>query len=246
MSSRKRPRSLAWRAAVPAVFGLAGALFATSASSADGIDLRSSTTDIATLVQERARSVAALREREQQLQQDVAALTASVQDGAVATARRQASRLAPAAGLTAVQGPGLRIELDDAPRDREIPDGVDPNWLIVHQQDIQAFVNAMWAGGATAISLQGQRLISTSGIKCVGNTVVIKGVPYSPPYVIEAVGDPAALRISLEGSQAVQSYRSYVEQYSLGLTVETLAAIEIPAYEGALRLEHARAKPGAD
>ena len=241
MSSRMPQRSMAWRAAVPVAFGLAGALFATSASSADGIDLRSSTTDPATLVQERARSVAALREREQQLREEVAALTASVQDGAVAAARRQAARLAPGAGLTQVRGPGLRITLDDAPRDREVPDGVDPNWLVVHQQDIQAFVNAMWAGGATAISLQGQRLISTSGIKCVGNTVVIKGVPYSPPYVVDAVGDPAALRASLDGSQAVQTYRGYVEEYSLGLSVQSLPEIDIPAYEGALGLEHATA-----
>ena len=240
MSSRDPQRPMVWRAAVPVTFALAGGLFATTASSADGIDLRGNTTDLGTLVQERARSVAALRTREQQLQDEIAAVTASVQDGAVAAARRQAARLAPGAGLTAVRGPGLRIALDDAPRDGEVPNGVDPNWLVVHQQDIQAFVNAMWAGGATAISLQGQRLISTSGIKCVGNTVVIKGVPYSPPYVIEAVGDPAALRASLEGSQAVQAYRGYVEQYSLGLSVQALPEIDVPAYEGALALEHAQ------
>ena len=82
------------------------------------------------------------------------------------------------------------MTLTDAPRSVDVP-GLDPNVLVVHQQDIQAFVNALWAGGAEAISLQGQRLISTTGIKCVGNTVVLDGVPYSPPYVIEAIGDPA-------------------------------------------------------
>ena len=238
-----RPSPL-WRVAVPITLGVAGALFATSASSADGIDLRSSTTDLGTLVQERARTVAELRARQQQLRGDVDALTAAVRDGAVEAARRQAARLAPGAGLTAARGPGLHIELDDAPQDLEVPDDVDANYLVVHQQDIQAFVNAMWAGGATAVSLQGQRLVSTTGIKCVGNTVVMQGVPYSPPYVIEAIGDPAALRASLEESRGVQAYRDFAELYSLGLTVQTLPRIEVPAFEGELRLEHASAVPG--
>jgi len=244
MSPAGRPRSPLWRVAVPIAFGVAGTLFATSASSADGIDLRSNTTDLGTLVEERTRTVAQLRERQQELRDEVAALTAAVTDGGVEAVRRQAARLAPGAGLTAATGPGLHIELDDTPRDLEIPDGVDPNYLVVHQQDIQAFVNAMWAGGATAVSLQGQRLVSTTGIKCVGNTVVMQGVPYSPPYVIEAIGDTAALRASLEASQGVQSYRDYVEVYSLGLTVQTVARIDVPAFEGALRLEHARAVTG--
>jgi len=242
MSSQAR--SPLWRVAVPIACCVAGMLFATSASSADGIDLRSNTTDLGTLVKERARSVAELRERQQQLRDQVSALTAAVNDGAVETARRQAARVAPGAGLTAAQGPGLHIELDDAPPEQEVPDDIDPNYLVVHQQDIQAFVNAMWAGGATAVSLQGQRLVSTTGIKCVGNTVVMQGVPYSPPYVIEAIGDPAALQASLDASAAVQSYRDFVELYSLGLTVETVDRIEIPAYEGALDLEHARAGSG--
>ena len=244
MSPAAGPRSPLWRVAAPITFGIAGTLFVTSASSADGIDLRSNTTDLGTLVEERARSVAELRDRQQRLRAEVAALTAAVEDGAVEAARRQATRLAPAAGLTAAQGPGLRIELDDAPRELEVPDDVDPNYLVVHQQDIQAFVNAMWAGGATAVSLQGQRLVSTTGIKCVGNTVVMQGVPYSPPYVIEAIGDPAALRASLEGSQGVQAYRDFAELYSLGLTVQTLPRIDVPAFEGALRLEHASAVTG--
>jgi len=228
-----------WRAAVPVTFGLAGALFATTALSAQGIDLRSDATDVGTLVQERSRSVAELREQVQQLRVEVAELTASVDDGAVDAARARAAELAPAAGLTPVSGPGLRVTLDDAPLDQEVS-GVNPNLLIVHQQDIQGFVNALWAGGATAISLQGQRLISTTGIKCVGNTVVLHGVPYSPPYVIEATGDVEALQASLDESQAVQTYRDYVEQVSLGLAIEPVSELDIPAYEGPLQLEHAQ------
>jgi uncharacterized protein YlxW (UPF0749 family) len=229
-----------WRIAVPAVAALAGVLFVASALSADGIDLRSNTTDLSTLVKQRADAVAALRSQQQELRGEVAALTAQVDGGAVAAARRRAASLAPPAGLSPVRGPGLRVALNDAPRDQEVPAGIDPNFLVVHQQDIQAFVNALWAGGATAVSLQGQRLISTTGIKCVGNTVVMQGVPYSPPYVIEAVGDPAALQSGLDGSASVQNYRDYVDQVALGLSVAAVDQIDIPAYEGDVRLTHAR------
>ena len=99
---------------------------------------------------------------------------------------------APAAGRLAlrgagrpdpVRGPGLTVTLDDAPERRDRLGGhATPNDLVVHQQDIQAVVNALWAGGAEAMTIQGQRVIATTGIKCVGNTVVLHGVPYSPPY----------------------------------------------------------------
>jgi uncharacterized protein YlxW (UPF0749 family) len=109
----------------------------------------------------------------------------------------------------------------------------------VHQQDIQAFVNALWAGGATAISLQDQRLISTSGVKCVGNTVVLQGVPYSPPYRIEAVGDPLRLSAALDASQGVEIYRDYVAEVSLGLQVEEAEDLDVPAFEGRSSLVYA-------
>lgn len=240
MPSSTGSRLPPWRVCALAASGLAGVLFVTSALSADGIELRSSTTDLATLLQEQSRSVAALREQEIQLRTEVAELTASERGDAVGSARRRVAALAPVAGLSRIRGAGLRVILDDAPRDQDVPQGVNTNLLVVHQQDIQAFVNALWAGGATAISLQGQRLISTTGIKCVGNTVVLQGVPYSPPYVIEAVGQGGSLEAALEGSQAVQFYRDYVARFSLGLEVEPVNRLVIPAYEGSLELQHAR------
>ena len=101
-------------------------------------------------------------------------------------------------------------------------------------------LNALWAAGAKAISLQGQRLISTTGIKCVGNTVVLEGVPYSPPYRIEAVGDINMMRASLADSQSVQIYEEYVNAYDLGLSVEDCTGLDIPAYNVTPQLEYAK------
>ena len=86
-----------------------------------------------------------------------------------------------------------------------------PDELVVHQQDIQAVVNALWAGGAQAMTIQGQRVISTTGIKCVGNTVMLHGVPYSPPYRIAAIGNVAALQASLDNSDYVDAYLTFVD-----------------------------------
>ena len=66
------------------------------------------------------------------------------------------------AGFTPVTGPPVTVTLDDAPASITA-DGVDPDLLVVHQQDIQAVVNALWRGGAEAMTIQGQRVISTTG-----------------------------------------------------------------------------------
>ena len=98
-------------------------------------------------------------------------------------------------GSSRCTGPAVTVTLSDAPKaevDRAVKDGkTTADQLVVHQQDIQAVVNALWSGGAEAMTLQKQRVVSTTGIKCVGNTVVLHGVPYAPPYVITAVGDVA-------------------------------------------------------
>jgi len=228
---------------VPLVTAAAGALFVVSALSADGTDLRSVTTDVRTLVVDRSSDVDSARAQVKQLRGEVDDLTAAVDDAMVEEVRDEVRRLQPAAGLTEVRGAGLRVTLRDAPRELIEDSDVDANLLVVHQQDIQAFVNAMWAAGAQAVSLQGQRLISTTAIKCVGNTVLLHGVPYSPPYVIEAVGDTAAMYQSLDDSDKVGVYEEYVasEEHQLGLEIEAVDELTVPAYDGSPELEHARA-----
>jgi uncharacterized protein YlxW (UPF0749 family) len=232
-------RTPGWQVAVPAVAAVAGMLFAASAFTADGTDLRSTTTDLSTLVTDRAEEVEDLRGELPELREEKEALQAEIQDAQVEQARAEVDRLEPQAGMLPVSGSGLVVTLDDAPQEALEDPSVDPNLLVVHQQDIQAFVNALWAAGANAISLQGQRLISTTGIKCVGNTVVLEGVPYSPPYRIEAVGDVSAMRAGLDDSRSVQIYNDYVDVYGLGLSVDDADSLDIPGYDVAPELRWA-------
>jgi uncharacterized protein YlxW (UPF0749 family) len=170
----------------------------------------------------------------------VEALTAGLNGEQADRLQAQLRRLEAPAGLQGLTGPGLVVTLDDAPRDQDPPDGVDPNLLVVHQQDIQAVTNALWSGGAEGISLQGRRIIATTGIKCVGNTVVLEGVPYSPPYRIVAVGNPDTMYSALLTSPEVHNYRDYVPPpYSLGWSVQRSAELEVPGYSGPLLLQYA-------
>jgi uncharacterized protein YlxW (UPF0749 family) len=228
-----------WPIAVPAVAAAAGLLFVASAFTSDGTDLRSTTTDLGTLVSDRSDEVADLRSEVQDLRAENYVLEEEVEDAEVEQARSEVDQLEGPAGMLPVSGPGLVVTLQDAPPDRFDDPEVDVNLLVVHQQDIQAFVNALWAAGADAISLQGQRLISTTGIKCVGNTVVLEGVPYSPPYRIEAVGDPDALEAGLDDSRSVEVYMEYVQEHGLGLSVEPSEDLDIPGYEVTPRLRWA-------
>ncbi len=236
--SAPRRRLGRWQLAVPVVAALAGGLFVASAVSSGGTDLRASGTDLETVVDQRAADVDALRSEVERLQAEVDLLGGMVDDDAVRTVRERVAEASPEAGMTPVSGAGLVVTLDDSPLD-EPPEGVDANVLVVHQQDIQAFVNAMWAGGAVGVSLQGQRLVSTTGIKCVGNTVILEGVPYAPPYRIEAVGDIDQLFAVLESTHYVDIYRQYVEAYDLGLEVEVAEQLDLAAYEGRPVMEYA-------
>ena len=92
--------------------------------------------------------------------------------------------------------------------------------VVVHQQDVQAVVNALWRGGATGMTVMDQRIISTSAVRCVGNTLILQGRVYSPPFTVTATGDPATLEAELSADPQVQIYLQYVEKVGLGWLVE--------------------------
>lgn len=232
-----------WPVAVCVIFAVAGFLFVAASVSAGGDDLRPAGGDPGSLAKERADRIKDRRTDARQLRDDIDELTASVSNATLKKLRAQAKTLEEPTGLTAVEGPGVRVTLNDAPPTVKPPDGKDPNLLFVHQQDIQAYVNALWAGGAEAVTLQGQRLISTTGIKCVGPTVVLDGVPYSPPYVIEAIGDIGAMNTSLATSPATVTFAGYAHDsdYQLGLKIEDVDNVKAAAYTAAVSLSYAKA-----
>lgn len=231
-----------WRLATPLAFLGAGALLVTSAVNAGGTDLRASQyADLADLAQQETDRVAALQDRVAELTAEIEEVSARTDSAAMEQVQADIDALTGPAGLTALEGPGLTVTLEDAPESIRESAGDQVSDAIVHQQDIQAVANALWAGGAEAMTLQGQRVVSTTGIKCVGNTVLLHGVTYSPPYVVSAIGDPDELRDSLESSPYIQAYLDAVAQWRLGWDVQVEESIEAPAYAGTIDMRHARA-----
>jgi uncharacterized protein YlxW (UPF0749 family) len=232
-----------WRVLVPVTALVAGLMFATSASTAQGTDLRggrfSQLTDLISSTQDevmRAERTASALRAEVDAQSQGAATSSST----VAAEKARADALTGAAGLQAVRGPGLVVSLNDAPRPKDGHPAAssNPDDLVVHQQDVQSVINALWAGGADAVSLMGDRLISTSAVQCVGNTLLIQGRLVGPPFVVRAIGDPVALRAALHAEPGVALFQRYVDDFGLSFTNTPAASLHLPAYSGPLDLAH--------
>jgi uncharacterized protein YlxW (UPF0749 family) len=132
--------------------------------------------------------------------------------------RDEVQDLAVRAGGAALEGPGVAVVLDDS-SSRRSPTG-DPNDLVVHERDIQTVVNAVWAAGAEAVAVNGERLTTTSAVRCAGNTLLLHGALHSPPYRIEAIGDPRRLA-DLSSHPGMAELIAAADAFGLGLDVQT-------------------------
>ncbi|MFD3723569.1 DUF881 domain-containing protein [Streptomyces sp. NPDC058671] len=227
-----------------AVFALAGLIFVTSFNTAKGTNIRTdaSLLRLSDLIEERSHKNAGLDESTAALRSQVDSLAAR-DDGSTREEDERLDALEASAGTTEVSGPGMTVTLDDAPPNAQAAPGYpepQANDLVIHQQDLQAVVNALWQGGAEGIRVMDQRLISTSAVRCVGNTLILQGRVYSPPYKITAVGDRGKLSRALAGSPAIQNYQLYVKAYGLGWKVDDHRAVTLPGYSGTVDLHHAK------
>jgi uncharacterized protein YlxW (UPF0749 family) len=180
---------------------------------------------------EQAR-VAAMAAQVEELTAQVADFEQATGAGAelAAALQSQVDAIAPLAGATAVRGPGVHVRLSDSGLDTS-PSG-NVNDLVIHEQDLQAVINALWAGGAEAASVNSQRVTATTAIRCVGNTLLLHGRVYSPPYEIVAIGDHVALEDALGRDSAVERLRDASVQFGIGFEVASADELEVPAYQG--------------
>src|SRR6202020_3103149 len=192
-----------WRVGVPLVCLLAGLLLgATHGVSRGGEIRRSDAPRLVDLVRSERSAVEHLTTERDQLANTIDSTHGRSPDAALAAMQRRSAELAGDAGLEPVHGPGLTVTLNDAQRDANgrFPRDASPDDLVVHQQDIEAVLNALWSAGAEGIQMQDQRIIDTSAPRCVGNTLLLNGRTYSPPYVITAIGDADPMQAALAGS----------------------------------------------
>jgi uncharacterized protein YlxW (UPF0749 family) len=192
---------------------------------------------LAALIERQQQSTAELRAEVARLRSQVAALqqeAAGRQQGASALGA-QLALLSSQAGLTAVRGPGLKVTLDDSSQD--VPAGGNVNDLVIHSQDVQAVVNALWRAGADAVAINKQRLAATSAVLCVGNTLLLNGTVQSPPYVVTAVG---ASKDRFEADSLVRRLHDDAKQFGLRFSVTREDSIDMAAFGGGASVKFAR------
>jgi uncharacterized protein YlxW (UPF0749 family) len=242
---RARARVTRGTLSVALVLALAGVLFAANAKFARA-DGQRHPEDLDDLTRVEIARVEELSSTVDGLRAEVDELATAENDAAGRTIGTPGPGFVVESGSTPVSGPGLTVTLDDAPQDALRP-GVDLDRYVVHRQDLQGVVNALWAGGAEAMQLMDQRVISTSAFRCVGNVLRLHGRVYSPPYVVHAIGDPQALRAALDESQAVTSYVADAALIGLGWKVEDAQEpLRFPAYSGPTDLVDAKVPPGTE
>ena len=232
-----------WRWVVPFVLAVVGLLFVTTARLAQGTDLRAERrTDLADLILAEDRRVDAASSLVAQLRDRVELLSSASDGPQERQLRELTNRVAASAGLAEVVGPALRVTLTDAPIPVDgIPAGFAADDYVVHQQDLQAVVNALWAGGGDALQVMDQRVIATSALRCVGNTLILQGRVYAPPYSVTAVGPTDRMQRALDASPGVALYRQYADLIGLGYDVDDDQSATVVGYQGALQLRYAQA-----
>ncbi|WP_265522437.1 DUF881 domain-containing protein [Oerskovia flava] len=227
------------------VLALAGLMFVSSAQLAQGRETRHPQ-NLAQLVDREGDRVGALVAEVDTLAAEVNGLSQGLDQSATKLPEDLVTRTQLVSGDLAVTGPGVTVALDDAPVSALDVPGVRPDDLVVHQQDLQAVINALWAGGAEAMTLQGQRVTATSAFRCAGNILILHGRVYSPPYVVQAVGDPESMEAALDRSPEIAIYKEYVDAVNLGWSAQRSSSLEIPRFEGSTELQFAELPDGTE
>lgn len=139
------------------------------------------------------------------------------------------------AGLTEVQGPGIIVTLNDSTRVAQ--PGQDPNLFLIHDEDLLKLVNELKAAGAEAITVNDQRVVAFTEIRCAGPTISVNNTRIGPPYVIQAIGDPTELESALKMRGGIIET---IQFWGIQVQIEKKDNIVLPAYVGSHTFKFAR------
>jgi uncharacterized protein YlxW (UPF0749 family) len=183
------------------------------------------------------RALAALGAEVETLRTRISTLqdAAAGQQHGVRALLRELEPLRVRAGMTALEGPGILVDLKDNPR--PLRRGEDPNEVILHNYDLAMVLTDLWVGGAEAVAVNGERVVATTGVQSLFRTFRINGRRMTPPLQIAAIGDPDRLAqyVSRRGG-----YLDYLRAFGFPVRVRRADRVQIPAYRGALVLSHTR------
>ena len=143
-------------------------------------------------------------------------------------------RLQLLAGTTDVEGAGIEIVLDDSNIPKKANE--NPNLYIIHDEDLLRVLNELRAAGAEAISINDQRIVAMSEVRCAGPTVSVNNVRSAPPYVIKAIGAPKTLTSALRlRGGVVETF----EFWGIQVKIKSEDKVHIPALKAPRNFEYA-------
>ncbi|MBT1182414.1 DUF881 domain-containing protein [Bifidobacterium sp. CP2] len=251
-------RSLVGSVATVLIVALTGYLFVTNLRVNRTATVNS---DTAQLVEQRVAEVNELSEQVKKLSSDVSTLTQLASSSNDANGNGTTNNgtngntsnddAGSGATLPQVEGPGVAVTLDDSPMWEQAVDASgsteDIDKYVIHQQDLESVINALWAGGATSMKFMDQRILFNSAVICSGNVVSLHGKKYSPPFTIYAIGDQDSLIEALDDSPAIKIYQQYVSAFGLGWKVERKRDLTFEETPSLLSpLKYASPLPGSD
>jgi uncharacterized protein YlxW (UPF0749 family) len=164
--------------------------------------------------------------------------TSTNNQGILESLNRQVTQDQIALGLVEVEGPGIVMTLNDSELASQVGENRDP--FLVHDYDLWPVVNELRAAGAEAISINGQRIVGATAIRCAGPVLKINDAPVASPFTIMAIGDPKAL------SGALSIPGGVLEQFQASkfpVKLETQGEIKIEAVGVSPKLKYAKAVP---
>lgn len=139
------------------------------------------------------------------------------------------------AGLISVKGKGIIITLDDNNEGLKSNPNDDPNKYIIHYESILNIISELKVAGAEAIEVNGQRVINTTEIRCVGNVILVNTTRLAPPFVIKAIGSPKLL-----GEVTGNRELAILKTSHFPITVQEFEEVVIPAYKGDLQFNYSK------
>ncbi len=160
--------------------------------------------------------VVALRDRVAQLERGVRRATDQQQTDAGTLLRLEVG-----AGFVPVRGEGYRVTVTPAPDADETSE--------IHDQDLRLLVNGLFAAGAEAVAVNGQRMSSTTAIRTSGDAIGVNFVGIAPPYVVEAIGDTRTLAARFVDTSTGQSFASNAGFYGFTYDVVKVDDLRLPA-----------------
>ena len=173
-----------------------------------------------------ARQLLALRAAVDKARGDALNLTS-----AGTTARADLDALAAAAGVSPVRGPGIKVMVDDAPAQPGKGAAGRAGTGRVLDTDMQRLLNGLWAAGAEAVSVNGQRLTQLTAVRSAGDAILVAYRPLSPPYEVLAIGDPDDLEVDFVDGPGGRWFRT-LSTFGIRFNVTQQKDLQLPGASG--------------